>query len=563
MRMERRAFLNGGLAVAGASVLGIQAGCSQVAEGTQTVKATLLIRDAKIYTMDEAMPVAEAIAVRGNRILAIGRTADLEALVDPSTEVIDGRGLVVTPGFIDAHAHPNGIADVTGADVNVRSISELKSAMAEQARKVGADEWVIGNKYDDTKFAEGRAVTRWDLDEAVPNQPAILNHRGGHTVVVNSRGIELAGITVDTPDPETGAFGRTDGELNGFAAESATSVFSSVGKWPEVTRATRQHGVAYLTQQMAAAGLTSTTDAAGGVTSLIAFQDARDAGQLSARVSFMPIGRSAGFAGLKAAGIRSGFGDEWVRIGAVKYMADGSASERTMRMSTPYEGQPDNFGILTMTQDEITEAAHDAWEHGFRMAVHANGDVTIDMVMNAYEEVLSGHVGPSPRFRIEHCSLVTPELLTRIRDLGVIPAPFYTYAHYHGNKWVDYGPEKMRMMFAHRSFLDYGIPVAPASDYTPGPFEPLMAIQSLVTRKDFDGRVWGENQRVTVEEAMRICTMNGAHASMEEEIKGSLTPGKLADITILAADPHDVDPDDIKNIQVVRTILDGNTAYDG
>ncbi len=163
---------------------------------------------------------------------------------------------------------------------------------------------------------------------------------------------------------------------------------------------------------------------------------------------------------------------------------------------------------------------------------------------------------------IEHCSLVTPELLTRIRDAGVVPTPFYTYAHYHGNKWTEYGEEMMASMFAHRSFLDYGIPVAPASDYTPGPFEPMMALQSMVTRKDFKGRVWGPNQRITVSQAMKICTVNGAYASMEENIKGSITPGKLADLVVLAADPHETPEDEIKTIPVLRTIVGGRTVFE-
>jgi predicted amidohydrolase YtcJ len=308
--------------------------------------------------------------------------------------------------------------------------------------------------------------------------------------------------------------------------------------------------------------MTSTTDSWGITESLVAYQDARAAGELLTRLSFMPGGETELYPHLKAAGIRSGFGDDWIRFGAVKYSADGSASERTMRMSTPFNGRPDDYGILTMDQAEIDAAVDDAVLNGWRIGIHVNGDVAIDMALNSYERALQGWTGPNPRFRLEHCSLVNPELLQRIKDTGSIPTPFYTYAHYHGNKWVDYGPEKMQWMFAHRSFLDYGIPVAPASDYTPGPFEPLMAIQSMVTRKDFKGRVWGPNQRITVSEAMKICTINGAYASMEEDIKGSIMPGKLADLVILAADPHDVVADEIKNILVLMTIVGGNVVYE-
>jgi predicted amidohydrolase YtcJ len=310
---------------------------------------------------------------------------------------------------------------------------------------------------------------------------------------------------------------------------------------------------------MLSAGLTSTTDAWGAAEEWQAYVDAYAAGELNCRVSFMPSGQM--YEAMKAAGIRSGFGDEMLRVGAVKYGADGSASERTMRMSTAYAGRPDDYGILTMDQAAIDAAVDDAVAHGFRIGIHANGDVTIDMVLKAYERVLANWQGANPRFRIEHCSLVNPGLLERIKATGTVPAPFYTYAHYHGEKWHEYGAEKMEWMFAHRSFLDYGIPVAPASDYTPGPYEPMMALQSLVTRKDPAGNVWGPSQRISVAEAMQVCTLNGAYASFEEHVKGSLTPGKLADMVVLAADPHRVDPDAIKDIAIVRTILGGRTVY--
>jgi predicted amidohydrolase YtcJ len=560
--MKRRKFIAGS-GLLGAGALAAPASLLQAASGIEPVQADLIIKSARIYTMDGRRPLTEAVAVLGNRIIATGSNNDLKSLEGPGTRFIDGSGTTVTPGFIDAHSHPDGASEVTGADVNLRSIAEIKDAMREQAQATAPGQWVIGNKYDDTKLSEGRPVHRRDLDEAVPDRPAIVRHRGGHTAVVNSRGLEVAGINVKTPDPEGGSFGREDGELTGFVAESAlTGVIYEAGEWPEITRAVRQQGVALMSRAMAAAGLTSTTDSWGLKEGLTAYQDARAAGELLTRLSFMPYGPSPLYADLKSAGIRSGFGDEWIRFGAVKYWADGSASERTMRMSTPFAGRPDDFGILTMDQAEIDTAVEDAVKYGWRIGIHANGDVTIDMVLNAYEAALEEWAGENPRFRIEHCSLVNPDLLQRIKDSGSVPTPFYTYAHYHGNKWVDYGPDKMQWMFAHKSFLDYDIPVAPASDYTPGPFEPLMAIQSMVTRRDFDGRVWGSNQRITVSQALKICTVNGAYASMEEGIKGSIVPGKLADLVMLGADPHDTPADEIKNIPVLRTIVDGKTVYE-
>ncbi|MGA9573220.1 MAG: amidohydrolase family protein, partial [Lysobacterales bacterium] len=405
--MKRRNFISQsslfGAVAALAPVAGLHA-----QTGGGPARADLIISNARIYTMDENLPMAEAVAIMGDRILAVGSNGDMKSLRGPLTRIIDASGSTVTPGFIDAHSHPDGSNEVTGADVNLRSIREIKEVMHAEAGKTPPDQWVIGNKYDDTKLSEERPVNRHDLDEAVPLQPAIILHRGGHTAVLNSRGLEVAGITKDTPDPEGGHYGRENGQLTGFVAEKALELLYQAGEWPEITRQVRQQGVAYMSRSMVAAGLTSTTDAAGSVESLVAYQDARAAGELLNRLSFMPYGPSPLYGHLKSAGIRSGFGDEWIRFGAVKYWADGSASERTMRMSTPYEGRPDDYGILTMSQAEIEAAVDDAVANGWRIGIHTNGDVTIDMALRAYERVLDGWQGPNPRFRLEHCSLVNP-----------------------------------------------------------------------------------------------------------------------------------------------------------
>jgi len=558
--ISRRAFFG---SVAAAASLGIVPRNAPAATSHATGPADLIISGANILTMDPAHPTASAIAVRGQHILAVGSDDDVLNLKGPNTELIDGRGLTVTPGFIDAHSHPLFAQEGISANVNLRRIADVQAALADQASRTEPGHWVLGSMYDDTKFEDGRPLTRQDIDAVVPNHPVMVRHRGGHTAVVNSRAFEIAGVSADTPDPVGGRYFREGGELSGKVAEpSAFRPFEEAGVWPVMDRDARQRSVQLTSRNMAAAGLTSTTDAWGQPEDFIAFQDARAAGEMHYRVSFMPGGDTDVYEGLKVARMASGFGDDMLRIGAVKFAADGSASERTMSRSTPYDGRSDDFGILTMTQEEVDAAVDDAVAHDFRIAIHANGDVAIERVLNAYERVLKDWQGANPRFRIEHCSLMNPSLLKRIKTAGVIPAPFYTYAHYHGNKWLEYGEEMMESMFTHRSFLDYGIPVAPASDFTPGPFEPMMAIQSMVTRKDTQGRVWGPSQRISVSEAMQICTMHGAFASFEEGIKGSLTPGKLADITILGQDPHEVDPDAIVDIRIVRTLLGGRTTYE-
>jgi predicted amidohydrolase YtcJ len=560
-RVSRRSFLQ-------SSILSFVAGCASLRKrsllGPQKGEggAADTIVTGKLLTMDPRLPEAKAMAIRGGFILAVGDATHVQQWAGPNTRRIDAVGATVTPGFIDSHSHPLIFSESTGVNVEFSRISEVQAALKRKAAATPPDHWVVGIMYDDTKFVENRPLNRIDIDAVVPDRPVIVRHRGGHTAVVNSRAFELAGITMGTRDPTGGTFYRESGAFTGKIAERAIEPFQKAGIWPVDDRETRKQNVALISKRMAAAGLTSTTDALGDRDKFVAYQDARESGQMYFRVSFMPAGGGTVYQGLKAAGVRSGFGDDMLRIGAVKFLADGSASERTMHMSKPYRGRPDDYGILRMDQSQIDEAVQDAVASGFRVGIHANGDVAIDMTLNAYERVLKDWKGPNPRFRIEHCSLVNPALIARIKAAGVIPTPFYTYAYYHGEKWAEYGEVTMNWMFAHRSFLDAGIPVGPASDFTPGPFEPLMAIQSMVTRKDKTGRIWGPKQRISVDEALRICTMNGAYASFEENLKGSLTAGKLADFVILEHDPHDVDADRIMEIRVLRTVMGGGTTYE-
>ena len=521
----------------------------------------LIVVNARVLTSDPALPRAQAFAVKHGRFVAVGSNADVRNLATARTTTIDAQQMTVAPGFIDAHCHPSGVDELFGVNMNLRTVREIQAAIRQKAETSVPEVWIDGFMFDDTKL--DRPLTRKDLDEATTEHPVSVAHRGGHTTWYNSKALELAGITKDTPDPPDGRFFREKGELTGRVAENARDVFDRVGKRETFTPAERRDrarkGMAHMSRLFSAAGLTSVHNAAADETHILAYEDCRKTGELTHRAYVMvssPPVQSA----LKAANIYTGFGDEWIRIGGFKFVADGSASERTMRMSTPFVGTND-YGILTMTQDQIHEAVDDAHTHNFQVGVHANGDVTIDMVLKAYERALQKWPDPNRRHRIEHCTLVNPDLIRRIKANGVIPTPFWTYVYFHGEKWKEYGDEKVQRMFAHKWFLDAGIRVPGASDYNPGPFEPLMAIQSMVTRKDYRGRVWGPQQKVSVDEALTIATINGAHASSEEALKGSIAAGKLADFVVLEKDPHDVDPDQIMNITVNRTVVGGKTVY--
>ena len=552
--ISRKNFLGLGTVAAA----GLASGCASGADESGLAPDVVVV-NGNVLTQDAAQPTAEAFAIKDGRFVAVGTNDDVQNLIASGTEIIDAAGATVLPGFIDAHSHPSGagLNALKNVDTNLGSIARMQEALRARAAETPPGEWIVGYMYDDTKQEEGRPVNRLDLDAVSTEHPIVVGHRGGHTGVYNSRAFATAGVTVDTPDPFGGRFYREDGELTGKVAERARGVFNVSST---STREERAAGVALICRQMNAHGLTSVHQAGTSSTAFTAYQDAREAGDLTFRVYAMARGGT--FPSLNRAGIRTGFGDEWLKVGPVKFAADGSASERTMAMSTPYAGRPDDYGILTMTQEEVHEAVEEGHRSGWQVAIHANGDVTIDMVLNAYERVQREWPRADARHRIEHCSLVNPSLLQRIADGGFIPAPFYTYVHYHGEKWIEYGEQKMEWMFAHKSFLDYGIPVAPAFDHSPGPYEPLMAIQSMVTRKDFSGRVWGPSQRITVDQAINVCTVNGAFASFDEGEKGTITAGKLGDFVVLAEDPHDVDPDRIKEIQVVRTVVGGTTVHE-
>jgi predicted amidohydrolase YtcJ len=525
------------------------------------IEADLILVNGRVLTQDSAVPRAEALAIKDGRFLAVGSNSDIRNVASPRTRVLDAAGMTVLPGFIDCHCHPSGVSELYEANANVRTLAELQANLSKRARETPPGFWVTGAMFDDTKL--DRPLTRQGLDAVSTEHPIAVNHRGGHTSWYNSKALELAGITRSTPDPADGRFFRgPDGELTGRVAELARGAVTRVGKREQFTAEQRRErarkGMAYISELLTATGLTSVHDLGASSDHITAFEDVHQSGELRHR-SYLMV-RGGAYPQLRDAGVYTGLGDEWVRIGGVKYAADGSASERTMRMSTPYVGTSD-YGILTMTQEQIHEAVDDAHTHNWQIGIHANGDVTIDMVLKAYERALARWPHPDRRHRIEHCTLVNPDLIRRIKATGSIPTPFWTYVYFHGEKWSEYGDEKLRWMFAHRSFLDAGIRVPGASDYGPGPFEPLMAIQSMVTRRDYRGREWGPNQRVSVDEALRIGTIHGAYASYEEQLKGSITAGKLADFVLLERDPHDVDPSQIKDIKVVRTVAGGRTVH--
>lgn len=523
----------------------------------------LILYNANILTVDDAGPRAQAVAIADGRFLAVGSNDEVRGMSKPGTRQVDIGGKTIVPGFIDAHSHPSyaGIRHLRWVDCDLRSIGAIQAAIRARASKTPPGDWVIGFKYDDTKTAEGRKLTRQDLDAAALDHPVFIEHRGGHTGYVNSLAYRRAEITDETADPPGGKFDRdpATGKLTGGLRENATNPFRKLIP-TNFTRDEIRQGVKLIAQMMVRTGITSVTDAQASPADLLGYQDARAADELSLRVyclmQYQCLDR------MIAAGVRAGLGDERLRVGGIKLVCDGSISERTARLTEPYVGRPNDFGILVSSEEELYAGARKAHEAGWQIGTHANGDAAIDMMLRIYERLQREMPRRDPRYRLEHCTVVNPSLIARIRALGVIPTPFSTYVYYHGEKMKEYGAERLNWMFAVRSFLDAGIHVTQASDYPPGPFEPMMALQSEVTRTDTHGTVWGPRQRVTVEEALRVGTLNGAYASFDEKQKGSVTAGKLADLVVLGRDPLRVDPMSLIEIPIERTMVGGRWVYE-
>jgi len=564
-RKNRREFLGlTGAGLAGAITAPWQTGASA---SSSPRDADLVVLNAKVYTVDSRVPRVEAFAVKDGRFLAVGSTAEMKMLAGKGSQTYDAKQMTVVPGFIDCHNHAPGnplMYDVIVGNpyvVEFVTIASIVAKLRAKALETPAGTWIDGYFFDDTKVKDNRLLNVHDLDQVSKDHPVVVHHRGGHTSFYNSKAFELATITKNTPDPAGGTFDRdSTGELNGRVTDRARNVFNRVGKRPTYTPEQMlqrdRDGLAYISKQFVKYGLTTVHHEGGN---LFALQQVRARGDLLHRVSYEASGNV--LESMITSGITSGFGDEWIRFGATsEHTVDGSFSERTMALSQPYPGTSYK-GNVTETQDDLNAWIERVHRAGIQVNCHANGDVAIDMVLIAVERAQKLFPRADARPKITHCTLINDDLVKRLKAAGVVPAMFTSYTYYNSDKFHFYGEDLMKRSMAYRTFLDAGIVAAAGSDFSPGPFDVRMAIQGMVTRTGWNGETWGANQRISVDEALRISTLNGAYNSHEEAIKGSITPGKLADFVVLSDDPHTVAKDKIKDLEIVRTVVGGKTVY--
>ncbi len=533
--------------------------------------ADVVILGASVITMDRARPRTEAIAVKFNRVVAVGGTEEIRALAEANTQVIDARGLTVVPGFIDAHCHPldAGRRSLLRADLGpdrVASVADAKRILGEFVRERPVGTWTCAFGYDEAKVSDGRLLTRADLDEVTTEHPVFVEHSSGHIGMLNTAGLRAAALTRSSDDPAGGSLGRDEaGELDGRVYETGQDRFIGRGEYrgrpliPAPTQDEDRRALAHACREAGRLGITGWHEMLSDPCILRTFQSARREQALTARVTaYIYVDY---LQDVLAAGLMSGFGDDMVRLGGIKLLGDGALSGRTAYLNEPYEGTENDFGVIGVTQEAMEAQVLEAHRNGLQIGVHANGDRFISMVMDAYEKALVQHPRANHRHRIEHCSVMTEHLLTRMKRLGLVGIPFGEYIYYHGEKMHSYGAQRLGTLLPHRSFLDMEIPIGGSSDYPCGPWNPMIAIQSCTTRKTRDGRSIGAGQRITPEEAIRVYTLGSAYASFDEHERGSIEPGKLADVVMLSDDPTTCDPESIASIEVRMTMVGGKMVY--
>ncbi|MEZ4520978.1 MAG: amidohydrolase [Thermomicrobiales bacterium] len=445
----------------------------------------------------------------------------------------------------------------------VSSITDIVNAVRERSAGQEPGTWIIGRGYDDNKLEERRHPNRQDLDSATSDHPVMIVNGSGHLSAVNSLALSKAGVTAATEDPEGGHFVRDEhGEPTGVLHETAQQPIRNA--IPKATVDDFVQALKLCNDAYVKAGITSSQDAGSDSGDRIrAYQIAVERGDLKLRTSMMI--RENLLPQIDEIGLMQGFGSDRLRVGPIKMFIDGSLIGRTAAVTIPFLEDPaeDNLGLTMMSQERLDEYVMHAHRLGYQIAIHAIGDRGIDMVLDAYEKALNAIPRSDHRHRIEHCGICRPDILDRIARLGVVPVSQPVFINEYGDGFIRHlGLERIQLTYPFRSFLDRNIRLVFSSDCPVSAYNPLKSVQAAVTERTGSGQSYALEEAVTVEEALEMFTVSGAYATFEEDKKGALKPGMLADLTILEEDPRSVDPESLSSISVGATIIGGETVYE-
>ena len=529
--------------------------------------ADTIIINAVVHTMDKAQPTAEAVAIHGNRIVAVGSTSDIRKLAGPTTRTIDAKQRLLLPGFNDAHTHfMTGGSQLSSVDLrDADSQQEFAARIKTFAAKLPKGRWITGGDWDHERWSDAKLPAKELIDSFTSDTPVFVNRLDGHMALANSLALKLAGVTRETLDPPGGVIVRDkSGEPTGVLKDAAQSFVwkvipeSSFDEKLAVARAASNYA--------ASLGVTSVQDVSAG-TDVGVYQALLDRGELKTRIyAIAPLPQ---WERLARTGVRAHFGSEMLRVGGLKGFSDGSLGSTTALFYEPYRDDPSTSGIAgdeMYPEGAMLERVREADRAGLQVMIHAIGDRANDLILNIYEQVERENGKRDRRFRIEHAQHLRPQDIPRFARDGVI-ASMQPYHAIDDGRWAEkrIGKERAKTTYAFRSLLDAGATLAFGTDWTVAPLNPLLTIYAAVTRRTIDGKNangWVPEQKISVEETVRAYTLGSAYAEFQENVKGSIATGKLADLVLLSRDIFKIDPKEIENVKVVLTMVDGRVVYE-
>lgn len=532
--------------------------------------ADIVLTGGKVWC-GKGLPLAEAVAVFADRVLATGTADEMAALVGPLTQVVDLEGRLATPGLNDAHMHllPYGLA-MASVDLRPKAaptLERLLAAVAARARELPKGAWITGRGYDHFRLDVGRHPYREELDIAAPDHPVFITRTDGHLGVANSAALRLAGIDENTATPQGGLIEKRNGRLTGLLAETARAPLLAV--LPPASVDAMVEAIDRAGHDCLSYGITSVMEAAVGLNhgwdEMIAYQTAHRTGRLPVRVYAVLMGDKdrTVLAEARAAGMVSGGGDDRLRIGPVKIFTDGSAGGRTAAMTRPYLGDdPEDKGLLCLDADALNRMVAEGHRDGFRFAIHAIGDAAIEQVLDAYEAALAEAPDPDRRHRIEHCGWLRPDQMERMVLMHVLPAPQPAFLYHFGDLYLTL-LERERVEASHpmRTWIERGLEPSASTDCPVVEIDPFANLYTMVTRKTERGTLLGPEQCLSPEEALHAYTHSSAYAAHEESIKGRLVRGQLADIAVFDTDLLTCPPEEILSARCDMTLLGGRIVY--
>lgn len=528
----------------------------------------IVIINATVHTMDDAHPTAEAVAIMGTRIAATGSTAEIRTLAGARTRIVDAGGKTVFPGFNDAHVHfLMGGFSLASVDLrDAKSPEEMARRLSEFAKNVPKGRWILGGDWDHEKWPGAPLPTKEMIDAATPDHPVWVNRLDGHMALANSLALKLAGVTKDTKDVPGGMIVRDSktGEPTGVLKDAAEDLVDRAV--PSKSFDERHVAARAATEHAAKVGVTSVTDMSAG-DDVGLYQYMIERGEMKNRM--YAIRSIVSWEPMAKIGVRAAFGSDLLRIGGLKGFADGSLGSSTALFFEPYNDAPNTRGLLfdqMLPEGIMLKRVEGADKAGLQIMIHAIGDEANMRILDIYQETVKVNGPRDRRFRIEHAQHLRPSEISRFGAQKVI-ASMQPYHEADDGRWCDkrIGAERSRGTYAFRSLLKSGAVLAFGSDWTVAPLNPMEGLKAAVTRQTLDGKHpdgWTPEQKLTLDEAVRAYTLGSAYAEFADQVKGTITPGKLADIVMLDRDLYQTDPGEIDKARVLLTIMDGRVVHE-